>query len=269
MNSKQIIFLVSLFLGIVLISCDDEESNELTISDMELGTSNSHIGIVGSDLHIEAEILAEANIKTIDVQIYNDDADGWAFDSSFTEFMGLKNTTFHKHVDISSEADTGAYTFLFTVTDQLGAQVVEEIELDVQYPNDTIAPVISITSAPSDGETFSTGDTITITGTVTDETSLAGIYCGLVRVGQSLTDAEVNATNTITILHTHDFEDPEEYSFSSSIIVGAEYDNNITPKEITGDYAWQSGNYYILVKSKDAYGTLWGFSSQYPIVINY
>ena len=95
------------------------------------------------------------------------------------------------------------------------------------------------------------------------------MYIGLVREDQNLTDAEVNATNTITILHTHEFDSPDSHNFSASITVGATQDNNITPKDITGDIAWQSANYYIVVKCKDAFGGNWTFSNHYPIIINY
>ena len=69
------------------------------------------------------------------------------------------------------------------------------------------------------------------------------------------------------MLHTHDFDDPDETEFTASIAVGAANDNNMTPAPIQGDNAWRSGNYYILVKSKDAKGN-WAYSSHYPIVIN-
>jgi hypothetical protein len=49
--------------------------------------------------------------------------------------------------------------------------------------------------------------------------------------------------------------------------VGAGYDNNMTPAPIEGDNAWQSGNYYILIKAVDAKGN-WTYSIHYPIVIN-
>ena len=47
-------------------------------------------------------------------------------------------------------------------------------------------------------------------------------------------------------------------------VVGAAMDNNITPKAAT----WTSGDYYIVVKTKDSFGGNWTFSSHYPITIN-
>ena len=94
--------------------------------------------------------------------------------------------------------------------------------------------------------------------------AIRSYYVGLIRVDQGLTDTEVNDENTISLLHNHDFPDPASDSFTASLVVGAATDNNITPKEIT----WTPGNYYILVKCKDAFGGNWTFSDHYPIVIN-
>lgn len=256
---------------IFFTSCDDDDNNSPTISDMEIGTSDSHIGIVGDDLHTQAEIVADATIDDVIVKIYKESGEGWSYDSTFTEFQGSKNYTYHKHIDIPSTADTGSYVFSFTVTDMDGQETSLKDDLTIQYPTDLIAPILTITSAPENGATFNTGDVITISGYVTEETALGGIYIGLVRNDQNLENTAVNANNTITLLHNHDFDDPTSYSFTASITVGAEQDNNITPKTLTGeeDYAWQSANYYIVAKSKDAYGANWGFSDQYPIVISY
>jgi hypothetical protein len=270
---KTLIALALIANMFIFSSCSDDDENLSApeINDMEIGTSDSHIGVLGSDLHTEAELVAEAKINEVIVEINKESGDGWDFDTTFTEFSGYKNYTYHKHIDIPLSADTGVYVFTFTVTDMEGQETVLEDNLTIQEPTDSVSPSITVSSAPSDGATYNNGETITISGTVTDETSLGGIYIGLVREDQNLTDSEVNATNTITILHNHDFEDPESYSFSSSIVVGASEDNNITPKEITddADYAWKSANYYIVVKCKDSYGGNWTFSDHYPIVINY
>ncbi len=269
----KIISAIVLTSTLLFTSCNDDDENSVPeIGDIELGTSDSHIGVIGDDLHVETEVIAEGTIDYIEVEIHQEDSDDtWEFDSTYTEFNGLKNTTFHKHIDISTEATAGVYHFHFTVTDLEGQQTTVEDTLTIQEPTDSVAPSVTVSSAPTENATFSSGDTISISGLVEDETSLGGIYIGLVREDQSLADSSVNATNTITILHNHDFDDPEAYSFSANIVVGADYDNNITPKEISDDvdYSWQSANYYIVVKCKDSYGGNWTYSDHYPIVINY
>jgi hypothetical protein len=283
MKTRFFLIAIAFTAGLFFTACekDDETNPKPVITLTELGYENSKIGYVGTDLHIEAEIVAEGKIDYVTIEIHPEGEhedkstsivlhEGeWEVDTTYTEFSGLKNTTFHKHIDIPVDADTGHYHFHFIVTDMDGQQTTVEEELEVQQPDDAVAPEITISSAPSNNQEFNNGETISISGSVSDDKALGGMYIGLVRTDQNLTDAEVNATNTITLLHTHEFDSHTAHNFSASINVGAAQDNNITPKDITGDIAWQSANYYIVVKCKDAFGGNWTFSSHYPIVINY
>ena len=281
MNTRIFLIAIALTAGLFFTSCEKESEVAkpvITINELGMGDShgNDHIAIIGSDLHIEAEIIAEGKISTIQVRIHpegeHEEAgvhEEWELDTIYTKFSGLKNTIFHEHVDIALEAEPGEYHFDFVVTDMEGNQGYAEADLEIQQPNDDVAPEVNVSAAPSNNQVFNNGETITISGTVSDDKALGGMYIGLVRTDQNLTDAEVNATNTITLLHTHEFDSPSAHNFSASINVGATQDNNITPKDIIGDIAWQSSNYYILVKCSDAFGGNWTFSSHYPIVINY
>jgi len=279
---KKKILLIAIILGTATIftACKDDEVAMPEVALMELGVGethgNDHTAIIGSDLHIEAEIVAEGTIDLVQVIIHPEgehksaaDEDEWELDTTYTRFSGLKNTTFHEHVEIDFSAEPGEYHFDMIVTDMRGYQSSAEAELEIIEPTDDLAPEMTISSVPTSNQSFNNGETISISGSVSDEMALGGMYIGLVRENQNLSDADVNATNTITILHTHDFDSHTAHSFSAGITVGATMDNNISPKEITGDIAWQSANYYILVKCKDAFGGNWTFSARYPIVINY
>jgi len=263
---------------VIFYSCEKDVPKPV-VNLTELGYENSKTGYAGSDLHIEADIVAEGKIDNVKIEIHPEGDHGkgasatlhegeWEVDTTYTKFSGLKNTTFHEHIDVPVFAEPGDYHFHFIVTDMEGNQTTVEEELEILIPSDAVAPVITITSAPAANQAFSNGQSVSISGSVSDDKALGGIYIGLVRAGQNLTDVQVNATNTITILHTHDFPNPAAHTFSASIKVGAAKDNNITPKDITGDIAWQSGNYYIVVKCVDAFGGNWTYSSHYPIVIN-
>ena len=108
-----------------------------------------------------------------------------------------------------------------------------------------------------------------ITGTLTDNVALAGMIVALVRTDDTISDADVKGSNTsvIVMMHTHDFDHPDEFDFTASIAVGAAMDNNMTPAAIQGDNAWESGSYYILIKTSDANGN-GTVSAQYPVTIN-
>jgi len=273
------LIIISALFAFVACNNDDETASAPVISDVELGTNNSLTGYVGSDLHVEATVVAMAKIDYITILIHQEDEDEdkksaslindedaeiWEFDSTYTEFNGLKNTTFHKHIDIPSDIAAGDYHFHFTVTDLDGNQTLIEQAIEIKYPEDSIAPEIAIASVPDSTLTFASGETISISGIITDDQALGGLYVGLVSEDQLLEDADANDENTITLLHVHDFDDPTEYSFNASLTIGAEQDNNITPKDIS----WASGNYYLLVKCKDAYAGNWKYSAHYPVIIN-
>lgn len=285
MNKKVILIAIILGVAMIFTACNEEDpiaKPEVTILELGEGAShgNDHTAIVGGDVHIEAEIVAEGTIDWVQVRIHPEgeheeegehegEHEEWEIDTTYTKFSGLKNTTFHEHVEIDVSAEPGEYHFDIVMTDMEGYQSSAEAELEIILPNDAVAPELTVSSAPTNNQTFNNGVTISISGTVSDDKALGGMYIGLVREDQNLTDAEVNATNTITILHTHDFDSYTSHNFSSGITVGAAQDNNITPKDITGAIAWQSANYYIVVKCKDAFGGNWTFSNHYPIVINY
>ncbi len=283
MKKRNIVVAIALGVAVFFTACEDEDPTiakpEVTIMELGVGETHGddHTAIVGSDLHIEAEIVAEGTIDLVKVLIHPEGEehksamheDEWELDTTYTKFSGLKNTTFHEHVDIDTSAEAGEYHFDIIVTDMEGNQSSAEAELEIILPDDAVAPEITVASVPTSNQSFNDGESISISGLITDDKALGGLYIGLVREDQNLTDAEVNDNNTITILHTHDFDSYLSHNFSSSITVGAAQDNNITPKNITGDIAWQSGNYYIVVKCKDEFGGNWTFSDHYPIVINY
>ncbi len=280
MKTRVLLIALTFAASMFLASCDKKEEVAkpvITIQELGKGDShgNDHIAIIGSDLHIEVDVVAEGKIDKIQVRIHPEgenheegEHEEWEIDTTYTKFSGMKNTTFHEHLDIAYEAEAGEYHFDFVVTDMEGNQSSAEADLIIQVPNDAIAPAITISNSPTNNQVFSNGQVISISGSVSDDKALGGMYIGLVRVDQNLTDANVNASNTITMLHTHDFNSPTTHNFSSSITVGAAQDNNITPNNITGNIAWQSGNYYIVVKCIDAFGGIWSFSGHYPIVLN-
>jgi len=267
--------LISLF---TFNSCSKEEApSPPVISGFELGYQNSHTAYAGGDLHIEAEVLADGKIQYILLEIHpegvheTDQVSGtsgtpWEVDTLYTgKYSGVKNTSFHEHLDIPATADTGHYHVHFIVTDMEGNQATIEEELHLLPPADTTTPIIQVFSHPQSGQLFSTGDTIRITGLVTDNLAIGGIYIALVDENQQLPDPLVNHMNTISMLHTHDFQDPTSVSFEASLVVGAPFDNDHPdPKPIV----WSTGNYYILIKSPDVFGGNIGYSPHFPVVIN-
>lgn len=130
--SKYII--MALLLPLVFTSCSSDDDAGLaapTITNTEFGHDNNKMAYIGGDLHIEADITAPGKIKEVIVEIHSENAGGWEGEWIYTEFNGLLNTTFHKHVEIPEGIAPGEYHLHFIVTDQNGqsTQLEEHIEL--------------------------------------------------------------------------------------------------------------------------------------------
>lgn len=269
------IFLSVCVLG-VLVSCenDDDKAAKPKVNLTELGLSNSKVGYIGKDLHVEAEIVAQGKIEKITIEIHPEgeehhseaeEHDDDELKVVYTEFKGLKNATFHKHVDIPESLEPGDYHFHFEVVDMEGNQTLVEEELKIEKVSDTEAPKLTVKEVSENTAGFKNGEVLTVKGIVTDNNALGGMFVGLVRGDKNITDDKVNPTSAITLLHTHDFTSPASHNFTATITIGAKKDNNGTPKDLT-DSDWAEGSYYLLVKCKDAVGN-WTFSKHYPVQI--
>ncbi|MBD8488238.1 DUF4625 domain-containing protein [Echinicola sp. CAU 1574] len=147
MNKLKHVFLISL-LGMALFSCQDDEDQTFdapVISSFEFGEGGSHstdgTAYRGSDLHMEAEILAQATVASITVSIHGHDIEvgegetEWDFSETFTdEKYMVKNPTFHEHIDIPATAPAGEYHVVLEVTDAVGNTTEVEGHLEVTSP---------------------------------------------------------------------------------------------------------------------------------------
>lgn len=138
---KTRIFLIAIAITTVLFFSSCEKEAEMpVITILELGNGDNHgndqTAKIGSDIHIEAEIVAKGKIDKVQVRIHPEGEHGtegaheeWEIDTTYTKFYGLKNTIFHEHLDIASEAEPGNYHFDFIVTDMEGNQSSAEADL--------------------------------------------------------------------------------------------------------------------------------------------
>ncbi|NBC81847.1 MAG: DUF4625 domain-containing protein [Bacteroidetes bacterium] len=158
MNTRVLIMALIFVTGIFITSCEkDEDVAKPVINSIEYGSGhdnpNSHSAHVGGDMHIEAVIEAEGKIDNIKIEIHPEgeheheeeheherehEHEAWEYDSTYTEFSGLKNTTFHKHILIGDHAEPGHYHFHFVVTDMEGNQASFEDELEIMEEESNI-----------------------------------------------------------------------------------------------------------------------------------
>jgi len=165
MDTRIFLIAIAFTAGLFFTSCDnDDEVAKPVITILELGEGdshgNDHTAIIGSDVHIEVDVVAEGKIDKIQVRIHPEgehEEDGmneeWEIDTTYTKFSGLKNTTFHEHLDIALEAEPGQYHFDFVVTDMEGNQSSAEADLEIQNSDDAAISGISISNAQTNNQT--------------------------------------------------------------------------------------------------------------------
>lgn len=135
MNGKVYFTMLLVF---ALMACNDKNNQGPELHLHELGAENSKTVQIGNDLHIDIEVLAINRVDWLRVEIHAEESDKalvllnnstWAFDSIYTEFSGLKNVEFHKHIHIPDNAKPGQYHFHFSVSDSDGnfSDVEDEI----------------------------------------------------------------------------------------------------------------------------------------------
>ena len=145
---KHIIQSIALatMLSITFFSCENNDPPQITIH--ELGYDNTKTVAAGSELHIDADILAPQKIENIQLIIHSETehqqapaqkspsslqiTDTWELDSIYTKgYTGVKNTDFHEHIDVPSTAVPGHYHVHIKVTDKAGNQTIKEDEIVV------------------------------------------------------------------------------------------------------------------------------------------
>ncbi len=279
-NIKFSIIVFMLAVAGIFSSCEKDEADTVQPVIEVSGPEANEVLYVGSKIHFEVDFSDDVELKSYKVDIH-DNFDGhthkstkhegtpWHFQQSWDFEAGKKSAHVHHHEIVipteiaGEEVATGDYHFMVYCTDAAGNESWVAIDVEIQEPTDTELPVISNVTAPTANQSFATDDVITISGTVSDNDHLAGLFVAIMPEGA--TNEQANPTDCFAVmLHEHDdVHGKASYDFTASITVGQAQDNNNPPKNIT----WTAGNYYILIKSPDESGNV-GFSEQYPIVID-
>lgn len=118
--------------SLIFTSCsEDDAADTLTINITEIGSNNSGVAIAGSDLHIEADIIATARIASVEIELHHEtDASAPEINVVFTEYAGQINAELHKHIDIPANQPAGDYHLHVKVIDANGN--TRTVEADVQ-----------------------------------------------------------------------------------------------------------------------------------------
>ncbi|AYN66504.1 DUF4625 domain-containing protein [Euzebyella marina] len=149
MKSNFKLLVLFTLVGLVFQSCSDDDGDiqlsAPTISNFEYGEGSEHsteqVAYKGSDIHLEAEITAEATVSSISIDIHAHNLEvgegevEWDFEQTYTDADYLViNPTFHEHIDIPSDIPAGEYHILLTVTDELGNSTEAEGHIEILDP---------------------------------------------------------------------------------------------------------------------------------------
>lgn len=281
MKNSIYILAILLFISIfVTPSCEkhdaDTQKPVINIS----GPKENDTLYIGSEVHFEADFSDNVALKSYKIDIHSnfdghshkniltDDSIAFSFQKSWNFDEGLKNSHIHHHeISIPNEINgkplkPGAYHFMVYCTDAAGNENWTAIDVKIIESQDKTPPSFSNLSAPNNNQIFSSGQTISISGTISDDNGLHGLFVAI--MPQNSTNEQINATDCFAvILHEHDaVDDQKNYNFNASIIVGQTQVNNNPPKSIN----WTTGNYFIIFKGVDESGNIC-FSNKYPIII--
>jgi hypothetical protein len=123
---------------LALSSCgkDDETSAKPTVTITEVGSHDTPKGVIaaGDDLHLEAEIVAEAKIAEISVVIHQEEGGSFEITKTYgadSKYYALKNADFHEHIDVPATTPLGDYHLHLTVKDREGQTATAEAELQI------------------------------------------------------------------------------------------------------------------------------------------
>lgn len=140
---------IILLLGFFLQSCSSDDDSAITsapeITDFEYGEGSTHstdlFAYKGSDIHIAADIYAEATVSSITLSIHahdlelGDDEVDWDFETVYTDSDYLViNPGFHEHVDVPTDIPSGEYHIELTVVDEQGNSTEVEGYLQILDP---------------------------------------------------------------------------------------------------------------------------------------
>ena len=297
---------LSLMLVIAGLSACKKENTEQdalkpTAENVEIGTSNNKRALRGRDFHFNADILAASKIKDVKLVISQKAGQtytsSWKFELSWPEYIGAKNTNVHKHFTIPAIAPEGTYDFAVIVQDENGSQLEIKEDLVILDPaNLPVDPKIGRDFVSRNGTLiyytdvfeekeliFKKGDEMSLHAQVSEIKDDGILYSVLIKkkanyYPESIDKLDLSKVIVVTKVEHKGLGNAAKVSTlklvngvygGETIKVGAAMDNNEpSANAITGEKAWESGQYQWVILYKNTTHNISVFKS-IPITINY
>lgn len=283
-------------------ACDNDDNKTIlskpTATNVEIGTANNKRALIGRDFHFNADIVAGDKIADVQLKILPKKgetyAKDWKFELSWIEYKGAKNTTVHKHFTIPAEAPEGKFDFYFIVKDENGTELEIKEELTITDPANMPADPLIGRDMLSRNEDliyyigtwvepeliFKKNDLLTAHAQVSQIMGDGILYSVLIKKSlnyypESIDNLDFKKVIVISKVEHKGLPAASKIATlqkindvwgGESITIGAEKDADGTA--ITGDKAWQSGQYNWVVLYKNTTYNISTYKSM-SITINY
>lgn len=284
---KNIVLLMLFIFAFSSCEKDDDVIIDIpkpTLENLELGLGNSRIGVIGKDFHFNGDIVAGDKIDVVKVSFTQKKGETyskpWAHEIIWTDYKGLKNTNVHKHFTIPNDAAEGRYVFTITIKDENGSEEVVNVDFDIFAVNNLpIRPSFEAlmvfrgssliynghtNGTPYQTATLKKGDVLRSQVALAFVKGDGKLLMLLIKKSANHTPKtieEVDISKAVVYDQFEHKDKPEIFRFSNyvyesrpipDLIIGAEKDNNIpVAQTITGNKAWQTGEYNLVILYKN------------------
>lgn len=291
MKSKKVIAALLLFIAtFTACKKDNQVEPELptpTLENLELGLGDAGIGIIGQDFHFEGDIVAVDKIDKVEVKMLQKSSEtyskAWKHEIVWDQYKGLKNTNIHKHFNIPDDAAAGKYDLIITVYDENGSKLEVKRDFEIYTAaNLPVRPTVTgffvhknwtpFYDLHSDKDKMPTnrykkGDTIHTQVNIAYTKGDGKLYLLLIKKSSNYnprTIEEVDLSKAIVydVMEFKNDESVTNFVFDPAtfttvreippLVIGAEKDNNApNPNTISGNKAWQTGDYNLVLIYKN------------------
>lgn len=284
---KRLWLIPVLLAGFFVSSCSDDDEVQVvqpkpTFENIEIGSGNNGIGIIGRDFHFDMDVIAGEALGDIQVKIEGKSDQNydhkWSFEITWDEYQGMKNTNVHKHFDIPDDAPAGHYNFVIIVNDQNGTalEIEKEVEL-VDAANLPVEPMLYLWTISTDqgdshyvnellenpeGVQLSKGEILTSTISIKNVKDDGKVYILLIKkeanhFPETVEDIDLSKAIVYDVFeHKNEaevytfgnfiFKENEPYRYAPKFTIGATLDNNAPEgNPISGEKSWETGAYYL------------------------
>lgn len=279
----------------------EQELSKPKLENIEIGTSNNKRALRGRDFHFNADVLAATKIKDVLLKIVQKPGevytDNWKLELSWPEFSGVKNTNVHKHFTMPALAPEGKYDFYFIVTDENGTQIELKEDITIIDPaNMPVDPKIGRDFVSRNGDLIyytdtyvekelilKKGDELSLHAQVSEIKGDGILYSVLVKrksnyFPESIDKLDFSKAIVVTKVEHQGLGNAAKISTlklkngvygGESIIIGATMDGNEpTANAISGEKAWESGQYNWIILYKNTTYNMSVYKS-IPITIDF